>query len=294
MPDTPATSPWGTSDQVGAANELNPERTLASFRLVRSGRVYDLSQALSATSPRLDMQSPFTMCMWTNPIISRTLYAQQNATNAIGFADERVEFDLHTGTHIDALGHTTAGDYMYNGIPISEGVGNGGLNKLGIENVPPVCARGILIDVRGQGPTELRAGQAVTAQDLQVALRGQSVNPGDVVLIRTGWSRYYGVDNPRYVASWPGITLSCAQWLASKRVIAIGADTMGLEVIPEESPSQPYPVHQFLLAKAGVYIIEQANLEELAHDEVTEFLCLCLPVKFKGGTASPIRLVGVV
>jgi kynurenine formamidase len=115
-----------------------------------------------------------------------------------------------------------------------------------------------------------------------------------VVLIRTGWSRHYGVDNARFVDSAPGIDVACAKWLAEQRIVAVGSDTMSLEVAPGVVENEMYPVHQFLLAEAGVYIIEQANLEDLAADGVREFFCLCLALKFVGGTGSPVRLTAIV
>ena len=290
-------SPWGPQDELGAANELTTDTTRAALALARTGRIFDLSLPISANAPRLVGQSPYTLCMWTNPLVSRHSYeVEVQATNGIGFADERVEFDLHTGTHIDALGHTTDGDRMYNGFRVEDGVGNQGLIRLGIENLPPVISRGVLLDMTLERGRPLDGGEAITEEDLRRCLlrQGVSINPGDIVLVRTGWSAHYGVDNRRYVESSPGITLGAARWLAAQHVTAVGADTMGLEVVPEESSREPYPVHQYLLARAGVYIIEQANLEEIGEARAYEFLCLCLAPRFEGGTAAPIRLTAVI
>ena len=237
------------------------------------------------------------MCLWTNPSISRRMFERNwHATNGVGFADERVEFDMHAGTHIDALGHTSIGDRMYNGIPIDDVVTNTGLARLGIEHVPPIATRGILVDVPTLRGRELRGGEVVSADDIRGALERADLRlePGNVVLIRTGWSRYYGLDNARYVESAPGIDVACAKWLAQQRIVAVGSDTMSLEVAPGVVENELYPVHQFLLAEAGIYIIEQANLEELATESVLEFFCLCLSLKFIGGTGSPVRLTALV
>jgi kynurenine formamidase len=287
---------WGPHDQLGAANELTPEVTVAATKLVRSGRTYDLSQPISTAIPRLAGQPPYSMCIWTNPAISRRSFERdQHATNGIGFIDERVEFDLHAGTHIDALGHTSVANRMYNGVLIEDAVTNSGLARLGIENVPPIATRGLLVDAVAFRGRDLVGGEVITKEDIHAALNiaDLHIEPGDVVLIRTGWSRYYGVDNSRYVDSAPGIDVTCARWLAHQRVVAVGSDTMSLEVAPGVSDHEPYPVHQFLLAEAGVYIIEQANLEELAADKVLEFFCLVLAPKFSGGTGSPVRLTAI-
>jgi kynurenine formamidase len=297
MADVSSHAMWGPHDELGAANELTSALTLAAARLVTRGRVYDLSQPISTAIPRLDGQPPYSMCLWTNPVISRRMFERdQQATNGVGFTDERVEFDLHAGTHIDALGHTTIGDRMYNGIRIDDAVTNTGLARLGIENLPPIATRGVLIDVPTLRGRELEGGEVVSVDDIGTALQRADlrIEPGNLVLIRTGWSRHYGVDNSRYVRSAPGIDVTCARWLAQQRIVAVGSDTMSLEVAPGAADTEPYPVHQFLLAEAGVYIIEQANLEELAADEVLEFFCLCLAPKFTGGTGSPVRLTALV
>lgn len=290
-------NPWGPDDQRGGANHLTEDVVLSALALARRGRTFDLSQRISPQSPRMPVvQSPYSLCMWSHPLVSRhSIERDRGACNGIGFADERVEMDLHTGTHIDALGHCSDGDVMYNGIPILEAVGNWGLKKLGIENLPPIVTRGILLDVPKAIGRELEPGAPLTPEDLATALgfTGTKMRPGDVVLVRTGWGRYYGVDNQRYLGPAPGIGLDAARWLSQRPIVAVGSDTMVLEVTPSESSEAYSPVHQHLLAQAGVYIIENAWLEEIAEEGVYEFLCLCLAPTFQGATAAPIRLVAV-
>jgi kynurenine formamidase len=234
--------------------------------------------------------------MWSHPIPSRYSLANEGATNEVGFADERVELDLHIGTHIDALGHTSLGDHLYNDIAVRDAATNAGLVKLGVEHIPPMVTRGVLLDVPEALDQTLEAGQVISPDDIKRTLHHHNVaiQSGDIVLIRTGWSRYYGTDNHRYVTTYPGIGLEAAQWLVEHRIVAIGADTMGLEVRPGEARDIQWPVHQELLTRSGVYIIEQANLEEVARLCAYEFLCLCLPIPFEGATASPVRLTALI
>ncbi|MGH2594416.1 MAG: cyclase family protein [Actinomycetota bacterium] len=288
----------GPEDQLGAANEVTPEVVLRAIGLVTEGRVFDLSQPLSSGSPRLpDVQSPYSLCLWSNPYIGRQWYRDhEGATNDVSFADERVSMDLHTGTHIDALAHAWVGEETYNGHRFNDVLGNWGLKKLGIEHVPPLVCRGLLIDVPAYRGRELEPGEVITAEDVEGALgaRGLQVRPGDIALIRTGWSRYYGVNNAAYVGASPGIGVRAAESLAESGVVAVGADTMGLEVYPGEQDGILYPVHQFLLARAGVHIIEQAMLDDIAAEGVGEFLCVCAAPKFEGATAAPVRLTAVI
>jgi len=253
---------------------------------------------VSAESPRLPVvQSPYSLCLWSNPQTGRAWYRyEQGATNDVSFADERVTLDMHTGTHIDALAHTWIGDRTYNGFRFDDVIGTWGLRRLGIENLPPLVCSGLLLDVEALRGRVLDPGEIVTPSDLEAALARQheEVRRGDVVLLRTGWGRYYGTDNDRYVGDAPGIGVSAATWLTDRGVVAVGSDTMGLEVYPAETAGVLYPVHQHLLARTGTYIIEQAALEEIAADEVSRFLCICAAVKFVGASASPIRLTAVV
>jgi kynurenine formamidase len=295
-------SRWGPADQAGAANEVTSEVVADALRLATGRQILDLSYTIAPDAPRLPALSPYTLCMWSHPSVSRHLFEEGGIRNGIGFADERVEMDLHTGTHIDALGHVCIGDYNYNRIPVVDAAGNFGLEKAGIEQLPPLVTRGILLDIALYRGSDLEAGEAVTPADLEGAVRhhGVAIRPGDIVLIRTGWGRYYGTDNDVYVGPAPGIDVAAAEWLTERRVVAIGADTMLLEVFPYD-PVEPFnsqevhsPVHQHLLVKCGTYIIENAKLDEIAAAGSYEFLCMCLAPKFRGGTGSPVRLAALL
>lgn len=290
-------SRWGADDEKGAANEVLASVTLAAVALVKQGVIYDLSQPISPASPRMWDMSPYNISMWSHPVVNRYASRAGGATNEAGFSSERVEMDFHTGTHIDALGHCAIGDYFYNRISVESAATNWGLTRVGIEHVPPLVTRGVLIDVRSTRMQELKAGEAISSADLEGAIKAQrsELRPGDIAMVRTGWGPIFKSDPQRYAASEsPGLGLDGSAWLVERRVSAIATDTMALEVLPPEQPHTDSPVHQFLLAKSGVYIIENVNLEELASNRIYEFLCLCLPLPLMGATASPLRLVAVV
>ena len=157
-----------------------------------------------------------------------------------------------------------------------------------------MLTRGILADVVGHRGKDMKPGDAITADELQRVLKAQrvEVRPGDVVLVRTGWAQYWGVDNDTYMlGGCPGISLDAARWLASKGVVAVGADQASVEVWPAEEPGQDFSVHIELLVKSGVYLIEQAQLEDIAREGIHEFLLVCVTPKFTGATGSPVRLL---
>lgn len=284
------------TDDRGAAARLSPASVLSALAAAPSGAVIDLSQPVTRATPRDAEQSPYALCMWSHPLASQRENARAGAENKVGFAVERVELDLHTGTHIDALGHCVAGSSMHGGLLIEDVVTNAGLSRLGIENVPPLVARGSLVDVPAVVGRPLELGEVITVETIEQALRRQEsdIDAGDIVLIRTGWAEHYGVDNQRFLEGWPGIGIDAARWLKEREVVAVGADTHALEVWPSQDSHVHWPVHQELLVHSGIYIIEHANLEELARRAVYTFLCLCLPIRFVGGTASPIRLTAVL
>lgn len=284
-----------TADQ-SAETGLSPETVLGALQAALSGIVVDLSQPVDRSTPRDAEQSPYALCMWSHPLASQREHAHAGAQNEVGFAVERVELDLHTGTHIDALGHCVAGSLMHGSLSVEDVVTNAGLSRLGIENVPPLVTRGSLFDIPAVVDHPLEDGEVITIEMLERALHRQRshIKAGDIALIRTGWATHYGVDNRRFLDGWPGIGIDAARWLKERGVVAVGADTHALEVWPPEDAHIHWPVHQELLVQSGIYIIEHANLEETARRETYTFLCLCLPIRFVGGTASPIRLTAVL
>jgi kynurenine formamidase len=204
----------------------------------------------------------------------------------------------HTGTHIDALCHQSDALTLYGGIAVDRGVQTSrGFTRLGVEEIPPILAPGVLLDVAAsKGVGELEPGYAVTDGDLQACCerQGVSVEPGDVTLVRTGNARYWK-DPERYLAC-PGMAASASYWLAERRVLAVGADNMAWDVPGLRDPELGClnPGHLILLARYGIYIIENLALEELAAAGVYRFDFVCTPLKLVGATGSPVRPVAVV
>lgn len=292
-------SRWGDDDQRGAANLVTPDVTLGALKSVRDGRIIDLSYEIRMGHPRIDpVIPPYLFGMWANPdTIRRVAREQFNATNDPGVFTERVSLCMHTGTHVDALGHYTIGDEMFNGWRYPGSSSAWGLEKLGMEQMPPLITRGVCLDVGGFDDGDfLEGGRVVSRADLKRALDRARVElqPGDVVLIRTGWGRFFIADSGRYAASEPGIDVEAARWLTEQNVCAIGADNMGVEVVPYPEPRMFWPVHQHAIVEAGVYLIENLALEEAVRQGLTTFCFILLPVKFTGATGCPVRPIAVI
>jgi kynurenine formamidase len=280
-------------------NYVTPEMLVRLFQGVKKGRIYDLSQVIQMGAPRIEpFMPPYVMNMWTTAEKTRKLLREHmNAVNEAGVLLERAEMTMHVGTHVDALGHFTIADEMYNGHSAQEAIGDWGLERLGIEQAPPIITRAVLLDIATyKGVEHLEGGTVVTPADLEGVVNKQkvSIQPGDAVLLHTGWSKYFMTDNQKYVSTAPGLGEESARWLTAHQVAAIGADNMTVEVVPMEDEHRVFPVHQHLIVEKGVYMIENLRLDDPLKEGVYEFLFILLPVKFKGATASPVRPVAVI
>ncbi len=205
----------------------------------------------------------------------------------------------HVGTHVDALSHVSHEGKLHGGVDAEEAQKGGRFSQLGAESIPFLLRRGLLLDVaRVRGVDALDAGSAVTEQDLRDAADAAGVTPrrGDVVLIRTGWARYFD-DPQRYLGQQdgvPGADVGAAQWLADAGIVAAGADTTAFEQIPAGKGHSVLPVHRILLVENGIHIIEHLNLEAAGRRGLTEFTFVMAPLRITGGTGSPVRPVAVV
>jgi kynurenine formamidase len=291
-------SQWGPADQLGAGNLLTAEKRLQALSLVKHGRVYDVSHEIHMNAPFMaPNQTPYLMSIWASWKDSIKRRRKMGATNDAGTNLERIEMTTHVGTHIDALGHFSTGDRLYNGFCAPDVVTDWGLEKLGIENAPPIVTRGLVFDVAGlDGGAHLNPGRVVTPDDLARAAQagGFTVQPGDVALIHTGWGRYFAVDNAKYLQGEPGIDVPGAKWLIDQGIAAIGTDNMAVEVLPNPDHALALPVHQYALSQCGVYLIENLALDELARDRLSTVCFVLLATKFKGATGAPVRPIAMV
>jgi kynurenine formamidase len=112
------------------------------------------------------------------------------------------------------------------------------------------------------------------------------------VIFHTGWLSLIGKDDKRYSAGEPGLGVEGANYLTGKGVVAVGADTWGLEVLPFET-NNVFEVHQILLAKNGTYILENMNTADLAKDKGYEFLFVLGQPRWSGAVQSMINPVAI-
>ena len=172
-----------------------------------------------------------------------------------------------------------------------------GLTKLGIEKIPPIVARGVVIDIAGHlGIEYLDSGVTFSLEQLKQAALSQKVTiqKGDVVLLHTGWTdAKFETDSLAWGSGAPGITPEIARYLANKEVIAVGADTWSLDVVPPMVAEEPYPGHGILLQENGIYILEAMNTGPLVKDDVSEFLFVLGQAKIRGAVQMIINPVAI-
>lgn len=206
-------------------------------------------------------------------------------------ASEGLALGTHVGTHIDALCHFTCNGKLFGGEEVaSVQTYAAGLERHTVDTIEPIFRRGVLLDIpKVAGMDVLPKDFTVTPDHMDAAC--VDVRAGDVVLIRTGWARYWD-DPARFISEVhsPGPALAGARWLSERKVFAVGSDTAPFEF----TPSPEMSVHVHLLVESGIHIIECLNMEELAASGANEFLFVAAPLKIRGGTGSPIRPVALV
>lgn len=284
-------------DEIGAMKLLTPDLVKAAITLVKQGKTYSLGQVLEPSMPHLPRHPPLVVAPFTSPYQSQQRWEKRGAKNLPGTASERVEINTHSGTHIDALGHWSNCNRSYGELDARRNYTENGLAHLGLERIPPIVARGILIDLAGYfGQEMLPAGTVITVPDIRSFLEaaGLSISQGNVVLLHTGWSKLWKQRDLRYCESEPGPGREAAIWLADHHIVALGTDTMAVDVDPPEDPAYPRVVHQIMLVERGIHLIENLYLDELVRDKVYEFLFVLATPKLKGGTAFPVEPIAII
>jgi len=214
-------------------------------------------------------------------------------------ANDLLVTGTHVGTHVDALGHVSHCGSVHEGLVADEIQRGGRLTRKGIDEVPPMVTRGVLVDVAGRlGVESLEGGHEITVDELErtVEWSGVRPGPGDVVLVRSGWGRWWS-DAVAYVgqaSGVPGVGEAGALWLAALGVRAVGADTIAFECLPAGRGHALLPAHRVLLVENGINIIETLALDELAARQCGEFVFVMAPLHLVGATGSPVRPLALV
>lgn len=285
-------SKFGPNDQAGNLNHVTPEKTLAATRLVTKGKTYRLGIETNKDTPAYP---PRTFAI-------TIVQPGQNAGTTIGptkttYNDDIINGWAGVGTQLDGLGHIGVDNLYYNCNKSIDFAMTDGLKKLGVENVPPIATRGVLLDMAGYFKTDVvKEGTAFNRAEIEGAMKRQgirSIEKGDVVLFYTGWLKLLGKDNQRFSSGAPGLGRDGAKYLASLDVAIVGSDTWGFEVLPFEKDAGIFEVHQILIPLNGIHILENVNTEEMVRDQAWEFLFTLGPARITGGVQAIVNPIAI-
>ena len=292
---------WGEDDQIGTINLVTSDVVRKGVASVKDGRRLSLALPLSDAEGVQTGAIPGRI----NPL--RTMLCVNAAMTGdpsdFCTSDDVVTMGLQAGTHWDGLGHVSYAGRMWNGYPADQSITVYGALRCGIHHIRTLLGRGVLLDVpRAKGQDALDPGYPVTYDDLSAAeeLAKVKVEPGDIVLVRTGQMRFLRADPPDkigYGTPAPGLTAGAAPWFRERDVAAVATDTLVFEVWPCEDMSAILPVHLLHLVEMGMTQGQNWVLDELAEDCASDgryaFLLDASPLPFTNAVGAPVNPVVV-
>jgi kynurenine formamidase len=303
-------SPFGPEDETGATNRITPAVTKAAAAEIQTGKVIPMAHNLVDGVPLFGTR--FTKTILTSVAI---VPGAEFGKNQLSYMEDTYLSQSHVGTHIDGVGHIGIKDCYYNQTPMGKFVTQNYLKKLGLEHIKTFATRGVIIDLvkvfQEAGKLKVNAactapcldgGTVITEADLQAGLKMYNVTlrEGDAVFLHTGWVdlfKQFPKQNAVYNGSEPGIGKSAADWLVSQKVVAVGADTWAVEVIPGENKDEAFPVHATLITDNGIHIIENVRTDLIAAEaanskRATFFLSMTVP-KAVGTTGTFVNIEAI-
>jgi len=291
-----ATSPFGEDDETGMPRLVTESSVARVLERSRSGRIYDLSVDLFMGMPTWTAggEPPFQIWMTHTPqgsVVDDPLGLGAEHNDFVAWSADSISMFTHCGTHLDTLNHFGYSGRIWNNFEARRYLGSMHWTRAGADAQPPVVGRGVLIDIaRLHGVDMLPDSYGIGEDDLRQALeeQGTKLEIGDTVLIRTGRMSVWP-NAELFLPREPGLNREGAEFLARAGAITIGADNIALEQLPSTDSGNWAPVHTFLLAEAGIPMIEVAYLEELARDRCFEFLYIGACLKIRGATSGPLR-----
>lgn len=289
-------SPFGPDDEIGMLNLISPDSMRRVMSDVDGGKVFDLGvdYFLGMPSWIAAGDPPFQIWMTHTPdgtVIDDPLNLGRSHNETVSYSGDAVQMYTHCGTHFDTLNHFGYHGSIWNGFTAHDHLGSRHWDVSGADKQPPIIARAVLFDIAAlHGVDVLPDNYGIGEQDLRDAARrqGTEFGFGDVAMIRTGRMSVWP-DADAYMRDEPGLNREGAEFLAKAGAILIGGDNLALEQLPTAEDDNWQVVHTYLLAEAGVPIMEVVDLEALSHDEVYEFAFIGACLKLRGATAAPMR-----
>lgn len=284
-------SRFGPDDTIGAVNLLTDKKVKQAARLIKAGKTYALGMVTGRDTPAYPPRSFDIVVL--QPSDGKGL---PQGSNHMTGNDDLLRTWIGIGSQIDGLAHIGIDHVYYNQAKAEDIVRPTGLLRYGTHLIPPIVTRGVLLDMTAVFDKEMLVeGEAFNRSHIEAAMKRQRVKieEGDVILFHTGWHNLLGKDNARFGAGQPGLGKEGAEYLASLGVVAVGADTWGLEAVPMEDAAEVFPVHQILLAKNGIYILENMVTKALHADEAWEFMFVLGQPRIEGSVQAIINPIAI-
>lgn len=288
-------SPWGEGDQIGRLNWITDKSIENLMDSLDFSVNYDLTVDYFVGMPSWVEAGdpPFQMWMTHTPDGNKNddlTGASKKTLDKFSYSGDAFSMYTHCGTHIDTFNHYGYDGFIWNNYSVEENLGSRHWNKCGPENYPSIIGRAVLLDIAKLKETDvLIESYGIGKQDIIDAMTAQkvSIKKGDIVLLRTGRMNYW--PNHQYLFNSPGLNIEGAEYLAGLGAMIIGADNVGLEQTPPNEVDSYFPVHTYLLAEAGIPIIEVLNLEELSKKKIYTMGFIAKAMPIKGATGAPLQ-----
>ncbi|MDP3676630.1 MAG: cyclase family protein [Novosphingobium sp.] len=281
---------FGPADERGAANLVDGAATLRGIAAAGRGRVVTLAVPIASNDrgAAAEMRAPPQHFMTRDG----GDYAAGLAERAgYGFADDVIVLPTHGTTHIDALAHVWRDGIMYNGFSAAT-VTSRGAARCGIDKLGAIVTRALFVDFASDDDGD--PTRAITSRDLQqkIAANGIVPEPGDALLVRTGWLKAWREGNADKHKT-AGLHHDCADWIVKSGIALVAADNIAVEVIPSRDPQCAMPLHIAVTRDQGVYLAELLDLENLAGPAPACVMLVIAPLAIRGGVGSPITPVAI-
>jgi len=285
---------WGPDDQIGTLNLITPEKTRQAAALVREGITVSLGHFVTEEDA-IDSQTFGPTEHWMTSV--------DPATGVPRFALDAISFSLHDGqlSHLDALCHYRTevdGAYViFNGYP--QNLDADGCKDLAIDRMGPgYVTRGILVDIPLlRGVDYLEPSTPIYVSDLEAweEFAGVRVEPGDVLLVRTGrWAKREAEGPWAYGQGGAGLHASVLPWLRDRGVALLVGDAVN-DVQPSGVEGINRPIHQLTQVNLGLPLVDNGYLLDVAREAARlrrwAFMVSWQISKVPGGTAGPFNAI---
>ena len=274
---------------------ISNENTLEAVKLIKKGMSHGLGIVIEPGMPAFAPRYTELQVVQPNQHFGRDTTSDFGYD--ITYNDDILQMWIGTGPQLDGLGHVGDDDIFYNCNKGEDFSFITGLTKMGIETIPPLVGRGVLINMaKRHGVSSMYGGQGITREDIKKAIKKQNIElkKGDIILFHTGWTDAKLKSSPEeWGASIPGITNDAAVYLSEFKPMAVGADTWGLGAVPPIEGDKVYYDHVTLIKENGIYILETMDTGRLAKENVTEFMFVLGQPKLKGAVQMIINPVAL-